>query len=227
MKVDKINAYKEVFKEHLRITQQYNELYKYECLQHFKAHWDLSALDLRTMYDQSFQSQISQRLWGGSTNSAKELMLLFIEMDKEFVRSMFRDLFNENKDLSMRINRFQFHCTQLLEQLQQTQPKWITHFHAEPEVALYLSFDNPQQYPLFSYGPFSIMMQRVGAKSIPESFELDRYFKLCKGIYTLITKDEELVALHKKQRQDAGYYAEDTYLIVHDYLTICSQAPSV
>ena len=222
MKVDKINAYKEVFRNHLQITQSYNELYKYECLQNFEAHWDLSALDLKTMYDNSLQSKLSGRLWGGSQNSAKEVMLLFLDMDKEFVRSMFRDLYNEDKDLGMRINRFVFHCDQMLEQLQAKQPKWTTHFHGEAEVALYLAFANPQRYPLFNYAPFAIMMQRLEVKSVPESYELERYFKLCKGLYTLLKRDEELVELHRKVRADAGFYEEDTAIMIHDYLVVCA-----
>lgn len=224
MKVDKINAYKEVFKEHLRITQQYKELYKYECLNNFCQNWNLSDLDLKTTYDQSLQSSISGRLWGGSTNSAKEVMLQFIEMDKEFVRSMFRDLYNEGKDLSMRINRFQFHCDQLLEKLKESRPKLIDHLHGEEEVALYLSFNDPIVYPLFSYGPFAIMMQRLEVKSIPEKYELDRYFKLCKGIFSLLKRDEELMDLHRAHREESMYYQDYTINIVHDYLTICSKA---
>jgi len=222
LKVDKINAYKEVFRNHLQITQSYNELYKYECLQNFEANWDLSALDLKTMYDNSLQSKLSGRLWGGSQNSAKEVMLLFLDMDKEFVRSMFRDLYNEDKDLGMRINRFVFHCDQMLEQLQSKQPKWTTHFHGESEVAFYLAFNNPQVYPLFNYGPFAIMMQRLEVKSVPESYELERYFKLCKGLYTLLKRDIQLVRLHKEVREAAGYYGDDTVIMVHDYLVVCA-----
>lgn len=225
MKVDKINAYKEVFKKHLEITQNYNELYKYECLQNFVTHWDLGELDLRTTYDKSFSSAISGRLWGGSTNSAKEMMLKFIDLDKEFVRSMFRDLYNENKDLGMRINRFKFHCDQLLAKLQETEQQWNDHFHTDQEVALYLAFNDPGTYNLFNFGPFSIMMQRLELKKLPEEYETERYFKLCKGLYTMLSKDEELSELHRKKRTDSQYYGEDTMLMVHDYLLICSQAP--
>lgn len=227
MKVDKINAYKDVFKEHLRITQSYNENYKYECLQNFQAHWDLSALDLATMYNNSLQSKVSGRLWGGSRNSAKEVMLLFLESDKEFVRSMFRDLYKEEKDLGMRINRFMFHCDQMLAQINGDKAKWTTHFHNEEVVALYLAFNDPEKYALFSYGPFSNMMRRLEVKSIPESYELDRYFKLCKGLYTLLKRDEELLEMHREQRAREGYYSEDTMIMIHDYLIVCSQAERV
>lgn len=227
MKVDKINAYKDVFKKHLEVTQSYNELYKYECLNHFQNNWDLAELDLKSIYDKSYSSNISGRLWGGSTNSAKQIMLKFLDLDREFVRSMFRDLYNEDKDLSMRMNRFVFHCDQLLEQLQTGGKKINNHFHGGSEVALYLAFNSPEDYNIFNYGPFSIMMTRLEAKNIPEEYQTDRYFKLCKGIYTILKKDEELMELHRSKRNDDQYFKENTMLIVHDFFAICSQEPVI
>ena len=223
MKVDKINAYKEVFREHLRITQSYNELYKYESLANFQKHWNLSELDLGTMYDRSFESELSGRLWGGSQNSAKSMMLQFIERDKEFVRSMFRDLYNEDRDLSMRINRFKFHCDELLAQMQGDGKQDSHHFHTDEEVFLYLSFNSPDSYPLFHYSQFNIMMHRLENRNVPEEWEEERYYKLCKGLYTLLSRDTDLVQLHVEKR--AQYYDQPTMLMVNDFITVCSQAP--
>jgi len=225
LKVDKINAYKEVFKKHLEVTQSYNELYKYDALANFQKNWDLSELDLAKTYDQSFSSELSGRLWGGSQNSAKEMMLRFIEHDKEFVRSMFRDLYNENKDLGMRVNRFQLHCDELLTALQEKNQNLNHHFHTTEEVGLYLCFNEPETYPLYHYASFQIMMQRLESRSIPEEWETERYFKLCSGLYKLLSRDEELVKMHIEKRGE--YYDKPTLLMVNDFLTICSTAPKV
>lgn len=221
MKVDKINAYKDLFKQHLEITQSYNELYKYDALANFQANWDLGELDLGSIYDKSLSSELSGRLWGGSQNSAKEMMLRFIEQDKEFVRSMFRDLYDYKKDLGMRVNRFQLHCDELLSILQAKHPKLNHHYHGPEEVFLYLAFNDPQTYPLFHYASFSIMMERLESRSIPEEFETDRYFKLCTGLHKLLCRDEQLVEMHKAKR--AEYYSEPTILMVNDFITICSK----
>ena len=50
-------------------------------------------------------------------------MLRFLEHDRESVRVMFKDLFNENKDIIMRMDRFRFHCDELLADLQQKHKK--------------------------------------------------------------------------------------------------------
>lgn len=225
MKVDKINAYKAVFKKHLEVTQAYNELYKYDALNNFRANWNLGELDLRSIYDKSFQSAISGRLWGGSVNSAREMMLRFIEKDKEFVRSMFRDLYNEDKDLAMRINRFKFHCDELLSKLQEDSLKLSHHYHDDSEVVMYLAFNAPERYPLYNYAPFRIMMERLEAKNVPEEWEVDRFLKLSKGLYTLLSRDEELLSLHKDQIK--AHYEEPTMIIVHDFMVVCSQGSAV
>jgi len=228
MKVDLINAYKEVFKEHLRITQSYTELYKYECLNNFQAHWDLAELDLHTNYDSSFSSKISGRLWGGSQNSAKSMMLSFIEMNKEFVRSSFRDLTNENKDFSLRVNRFLLHCKELLAEYKtKVSDKAIDHLHEYDEAFLYLCFIEPDKYPLYSYGPFKTMMTRLQVREVPEDFEIDRYYKLSKALYTMLTKDVELLELHKAIIQEYPSQIYPNMLIVDDYLRICSQKPPI
>ena len=122
------------------------------------------------MYDKSLSSNISARLWGGSTNSAKSVMLQFIDLNKEFVRSMFRDLYTEDKDLSLRISRFKVHCSELLAVMQKAGSPMSHHFHNDEEVSIYLAFNNPDTYNLFNYGPFNIMMNRLEAKNIPQEF---------------------------------------------------------
>ncbi len=220
-------AYKEQFRHLLEVTQDYNELYKYECLQNYRAHWDLSELDLHRMYDLSYSSSISGRLWGGSTNSAKEYMLRFIEMDKEFVRSMFRDLFDEKKNIGLRINRFKFHCDELLRQLNLKDHKHQGHYHDDGAVLLYLAFEYPDLYCLHAYGPFSIMMNRMDTRDVPEDFEIERYLKLCKALYTILKKDEDLLAAHQKQLEPIAYKSHPGQLLIHDFLMMCSLAPTL
>ncbi len=222
MKVDKINHYKDLFKGHLVKTFDYNELYKYNALYHFDNKWDIEDLDFAKMYDKSLNSEISGRLWGGSKDSAKSMMLEFIVINKEFVRSMFRDLYNEDKDIAMRMNRFEFHCDELLSQMQAKGKKLNSHYHNSQVISMYLAFRYPQKYNIFTYGPFKIMMNRLEAKNIPQEFEVDRYLKLCNGLYSILKKDTELLNIHKLMRTKDNLYQDDTIVIVHDYLKIAS-----
>jgi hypothetical protein len=223
MKVNLINKYKELWKTSLSQELPDGWIYKYENLSNYRRHWDLSELDLKKMYADSFSSQVSGRLWGGTVDSPRSIMMSFIDINKEFVRSMFRDLHNESKDLSMRINRFSFHCDQLLDLLQKENDKIDRHFHETPQMAfLYLCFENPELYPLYSYKAYHKSMQMFETSSIPEPFEVERFYKLSKAIYTIIKKDEALISLIQSQIPEA-YGIEVNYLMLDDFFQFCKQ----
>ena len=65
MKVEKINDYISKVKHYLKVNENDEFLYKYECLKNFQDNWDIEAIDFRLMYDQSLSSKMSNRLWGG------------------------------------------------------------------------------------------------------------------------------------------------------------------
>jgi len=221
MKVNLINDYKDKFITFLTRQSDYEEIYKYENISNFRKHWDLSELDLKTMYDNSFKSKLSGRLWGGTVDSAKSIMLLFIDTNKEFVRSMFRDLYNESKELNGRIDRFIFHCDQMLDEVKKTTDKFDRHFHEDATMPfLYLCFSDPKVYPLYDYNLFRNTLPLFETRSVPENFEIDRYYKLSKAIYTIISKDTNLVTLHQSLIPEA-YGIEANMLLLDDFLRFC------
>lgn len=223
MKVALINEYKDKLKQRFVRTYELEEAYKYECLQNYKNNWDLSGLKLEEIYDKSFSSTMSGHLWGGSQASAKEVMLRFIEHDREFMRSSFRDLFADYKDVTLRINRFIAHCDEMLGQLQKVDKKINHHYHDSRMVSVYLTFHDPMEYNIFDFMDFKRMMLRLESKNVPMEFEVERYFKLSKGLYKILSADQELLDLHAKLLKDPKFYQEPSLLLVHDYINICSR----
>ena len=222
MKVNNIKEYVESFKNYLKKGDLDSILYKYENLKVFRGTWDIEDLDLKSTFDKSFDSKISNQLWGGSVNSAKSMMLMFLDHNKEFCRSMFKDLFNSEKDLAMRINRFSFHCDQLLDEIMKTTEKINDHFHTPKVISLYLCFNDPAQYCIIDYPAFSAMLKLLETKNIPESYELDRCLKLCKGLLTILSKDEELVELYQSILPEK-YQTEFNMLMAYDYYLYSSK----
>jgi len=222
MKVNNIKNYIESFKTFLKEKDTSSLIYKYENLKVFRGCWDIEDLDLKSTFDKSFTSKISNQLWGGSTNSAKSMMLMFLDHNKEFCRSMFKDLFNIDKDLAMRINRFGFHCDQLLDEIKNSKDKYNNHFQTAKVISLYLCFNNPSLYCIIDYPEFSKMLKLLEAKNIPESYELDRCLKLCKGLFTLLSKDEELIQLYKSVLPEE-FQTEFNMLMVYDYYKFIAQ----
>ncbi len=217
MKVLIIENHIEKFKKWLEELDSYPEIFKYECLMNYRQNWDIEAHDFYSMFDTCYKSKISNSLWGGSINSSKSIMLLLIEQNKEFVRSMFKDLLNESKDLSLRVNRFSFHCEEMMDQLPNSKNKPVSHKHSPKILTLYLCFNDPSLYTIIDYRNFQSMMQLFENANIPMEFEIERIIKLCRGLFKILSNDEKLIELHRSQIPEE-YQCEHNMLLVHDFI---------
>jgi hypothetical protein len=122
-------------------------------------------------------------------------MLAFIENNREFVRSMFRDLFAEQKDLIMRIERFQFHCDQLLDELKKSSKKMNHHFHHDFYMpTLYLSMMYPLKYCLFEPDTFAQLLRALEVKDA-NYITIDRFQKVTNICQSQLIQDEEILPI--------------------------------
>jgi len=199
MKVSLINEYKDKYKSYLTSRGNLSNGFYLRIVDNWKENWNVEGKDLSIIYTFSLQSKVSARLWGGSTNSPKSMMVLLLEREEEFMRSTFRDLFNETLDIGLRLDRFGFHTDQVFRPLQSKDPKFVSHFHHDREIlCLYLALEYPEKYCLFDYPVFHQMMVKFESRNIPTKVEVERYYKSCRGIQNLLLRDEEFVALIKK-----------------------------
>ncbi|MEE9438056.1 MAG: hypothetical protein V3V14_03585 [Saprospiraceae bacterium] len=199
MKVHLINNYKDKFKDYLQSADTIDNAFYFEIIENWQKNWNIEALDLLSTYDKSLKSVYSARLWGGSHNSAKTILLQLIETDKEFIRIAFKDLFSDHRDLGLRLDRFSYHCQQIFKILHSKNKKLTHHFHNDRGIlCLYLALEYPEKYALWNYPAFSVMMNKIESNTIPTQSEVDRYYKSCNGICKLISKDEELLLALQK-----------------------------
>jgi len=200
MKVAIINEYKDKYKTHLKSVDHIDNAFYFDIINNWKSNWNGEAKNLSQVYDASLQSKVSGRHWGGSTNSPKSMMITLLDQNEDFMRACFRDLFNEKLDLGLRLDRFGYHADQILRPMMGKNPKLSTHFHNDRSIlCLYLALEYPDLYCLFDYPSFQVMMEKFESRNAPSKVEVERYYKSCRGIYKLITKDEELVDLVKQR----------------------------
>jgi len=218
--LQKIKHYIAEYKKHLQSKRNFDEGYKWESLQVFQDNWNIEAADFVKMYDASFQNSETRRLWKGDNFFPKEMMMKFIKISPDFVRNMFRDLFNENKDIESRISRFQFCCDSLLNEYKSKFPLTIEnrHFHLENHmISMYLCFRYPKQYSFFEYAFFKQAMENIGVTNLPTQFDIARFFKVARTLNTFLQKDLELINLQKKKLRPEIHFMDDTLLIVNDF----------
>lgn len=218
MKVHRIKEQIEVYKSKLRGKSDSYDMFPFEALLNYKQHWDLEASDFSEMFDKSFKSEISNTLWSADQYHPKKLMLRFIEMDKEFVRLMFRDLFTEDKDIVLRVNRFIYYCDEMLSSLMKLDRKESSHYHGDLRmVTTYLAMEFPDKYTVYNFKMFKSLMMRLESQKIPVVDEIARFQTLMKSLYhNFMLKDQELVDTMSKMTKENSFFAgESTMWVLH------------
>ncbi len=219
MNLRKIISTIEEFKAALDNKWKYEHLFKWESQKYFQENWNEDVLDFKTMFDNCLQNNTSRRLWIGENYAPKEMMLKFIDLQADFVEYMFRDLFNETKATDNRVDRFLFHCDELLVEYKTANPSSIenSHYHTTETVFLYLALRYPESYGLYDFNIFCKTLEILGAKNIPKVHDVQRYVKTTKTLYKFISKDETLLQKHQKRLNVTKHYTKSSLLLVDDY----------
>ena len=219
-----IEDYKELYKQSLLNESNPNDFHQWEMLKQFQDNWDLNAEDFGAMYDASFSSDFLSSLSLADVSSPKEIMLEFIKLDQERVRTMFLELHNEDLIIDNRIISFVNQCNKMIVLLAKTNPEMQNHFHdGFRMISVYLCFRHPENYTIFKDKEFKDFMKKIKAKTMPKTGDVVRFFKVMRTVYKIVSKDEEFLKTHRDIRADAKYYQEDSLLITHDFLMFCEQ----
>jgi 5-methylcytosine-specific restriction protein B len=226
MNLKKLQQLIHEYKIHLTTDARYEHLYKWESMRVWQEHWDLDRLDLAAMFDESLQNTQSRRLWVGSDYHPKSMMLEFIKLQREFVRSMFRDLLDENRGVDGRVDRFIFHCGELLEEFRTSYPvrRENSHYHGSRTVSLYLAFAFPERYTLYESQPFRQMMLRLDSPNVPTVDDLERFFRVMRTIQGFLDKDEDIMRLHTERLDTDKHYLGRNLLQAHELCVVCGSS---
>jgi 5-methylcytosine-specific restriction protein B len=190
---------KDFFSKHWK-----DEKYKWEAVKCFQDNWDINAVDFKEMLSRSLSK--TYNLLASLNNFPARMITGFAKNAPEDVRSMYIDLFDENKDVYERINTFKLQASILLEKYGNGAGQ---HYQYENAITTYLWLRYPDKYYIYKYSE---------AKSVSNELRSDYRFK--KGAYTenlrnfyafyneiceSLKQDDELVSLFKSQLTDDCY----------------------
>ncbi len=224
MNLKKILEQIENYKSFLKSEKGNRYLYVWESLEFFQKNWNTESDDLLEMYDRSLNNSTSRRLWVKEDFYPKKMMKEFIKMEPEYVRLAFRDLFNDNKSLAGRVDRFVFYCDELLKIYFEKNKKAREndHYHNHAVAMMYLTFRFPEKHTLYHFKSFNNFLKYVGAKDISSTHDLERFSKITKTINTFLLKDEELIEL-LQSRLEPQHYKESNFLSVYEFLKVANK----
>jgi len=214
MQLKKIQEHIADYKKQLSKTKNSN-LYKWESQQIWQDNWDIKASDFAEMYDQSLENSTTRRIWNRENYAPKKMMLEFAKMQPHFVYSMFQELFNEDKDIGNRVDRFVFYCDELLKEYKSNHPHSIQNQHYQDYeiISHYLAFQYPDRYTPYQFDLFRNTLEKIRSRDLPLAHDLPRHFKVMKILYQFLSKDEEFMSLHQKQLETQHYQGQSLLLV--------------
>jgi hypothetical protein len=214
------------FKQHLGGKTGSDLLHLYDSQAAFAASWDVEADDLATCYDQSLQNTTTRRLWKREAYEPKAMMLAFIRMESDYIRFIFRDLFNESIDSAIRATRFVFYCDELLEQYKKAHPRSIdnNHYHSDYHmICLYLAFRYPDQYTLYHQPAFAAFLRQLNARNVSDGHDMERFFKVMRTVQKLLLRDEALVRQHLQRFVGSDTDQTHNLLLAYEFYRFCTK----
>ena len=210
----------------LKANPQHDPYWKWESQKVFQDHWNLEAVDFRNMFDQSLQNSTTRRLWKRENYAPKEMMFKFIDLNADYVRFIFQDLFNEEKSIEGRVDRFIFYCDELLKEYKEKNPRTIenSHFHDDNYeiISIYLSFKYPELYTPYNFNNFKKLLEELGSMDVPKINDIGRYFKIMRTINKFIEKEDEILKIHTGRINPKKHYPGKTLLIAEDFCRFIS-----
>ncbi|WP_296919362.1 hypothetical protein [Megasphaera sp.] len=143
------------------------EKYKWEAVKCFQDNWDADAVDFAAMLEKSLAE--TDNLLTSRNNFPKGMITGFAKHAPEEVRAMYRDLFDEGKDVYERIAAFKKQSSDLLDTYGNEAKQ---HYQNENSITTYLWLRYPDTYYIYKLSE---------VKKVADVLHCDYRFK--KGAY--------------------------------------------
>lgn len=195
-----ITSYKEQFS-----ALWVDEKYKWEAVKQFQTYWNPELSDFASMFEAATAK--TYNLLASGHFYPKTMILNFCSYEPETVRSMFADLYQEEKDLFSRVEAFQTTAQRLQEKY--SPEKWKRHFQNTNAISTYLWLRYPDRYYIYKYSvallvakdlqSSPMLRHNASISSMLDSFAL--YDEIC----SQLQQDSELVELLNHFLTDTCY----------------------
>jgi len=195
-----LQAYKKNF-----VAEHWNgEKYKWEAVKRFQDKWDINAQDFPEMLNRSLSK--TSNLLASANNFPRNMIVGFAKSVPEKVRSMFIDLFDENKDTFERMTAFKMQSENLLEEYGNGAKH---HYQYENAISTYLWLRYPNKYYIYKSNEVKTVARELEAdhlfKNGAHADNIRNFLHLYDEINAVLKEDTELVNLFRSQLTDTCY----------------------
>lgn len=214
MNIKLIKSYIEEYKKQFDKISDL-EIYKWKAVKQFQDNWDIHSSDFYSMLERSLKG-VSNLLDSGQYYPQR-MLLQNIEKEPEKIKTMFENLFDEDKDIYKRIESFQSE----FENLNSTYFKGKKGYQDDRAVIVYLTLRYPDRYFFYKYTMFKDFSEKIDYTFKPIRGRIDnigQFQTLCRLIRHEISQDQALLKLHKNRLTEDCYIDDNLYILTQDFI---------
>lgn len=195
------------------------EEFKWRGIKTFQDNWDLDAQDLSDMIKRSLHAV--SHMMVSQARFPEGMIEDFAEREPDTVRAMFKDLFDESKDIVERFHSFKQKSADLLERVGNGAKN---HFQDERTIALYLWLRYPDKYYVYQYTQARNLSIALGSDHRIIKGRLDSNIREWLALYNEVTelmKQKPEVRNWETQGMTAVHYPDPEYRMLATDLAYC------
>lgn len=195
------------------------EEFKWRGIKTFQDNWDLDAQDLSDMIKRSLNGV--SHMMVSQARFPEGMIEGFAEQEPDTVRAMFKDLFDESKDIVERFHSFKQKSADLLERVGNGAKN---HFQDERTIALYLWLRYPDKYYVYQYTQARNLSIALGSDHRIIKGRLDSNIREWLALYNEVTelmKQKPEVRSWETQGMTAEHYSDPEYRMLATDLAYC------
>lgn len=214
-----LRALFEPYKEWLRSTQNRDELYKWEAVKHFQDTWNPDADDFYGMLKSSLAKSGNLMF-----QNSKGFILLAARYKAEEVRNLFRDLFDESRDLDGRMKAFTAGAGALREEVAILSHKKLASQQDERTIAFYLSMRYPERHYLYKNSYYQETCAALGAPVAKAGSKYQHFMRLAESLREEFSRElAECIEIHRASLTPNCYSGDITNLVLQNFLYVMLQ----
>jgi 5-methylcytosine-specific restriction protein B len=195
------------------------EEFKWRGIKTFQDNWDIEAEDLSDMIKRSLNGV--SHMMVSQARFPEGMIEGFAEQEPDTVRAMFKDLFDESKDIVERFHSFKQKSADLLERVGNGAKN---HFQDERTIALYLWLRYPDKYYVYQYTQARNLSIALGSDHRIIKGRLDSNIREWLALYNEVTelmKQKPEVRSWETQGMTAEHYPDPEYRMLATDLAYC------
>ena len=198
---------KKIEEAYLKYLPDYwsGENFKWKAILHFQKHWDIEAVDFASMLDQALAK--TYNLLTSGYYYAKGMLIGFAQDDPEGLRSAFRVLYDETRDLAERVEKFIAYADD--RKINHNDTGWKNHYQDTKAISVYLWLRYPDKYYIYKYGEIRPAAVELESSFVPKrTASVDNMiggFRFCDEICAQISQNEQIIATFQNLLTDDCY----------------------